>query len=563
MNTAKAFLFSLLFIPLLLLGQNESSLNWGPDIPRKKNQERPKIVAQLDDSFIALRRFRKIEDKKGRFYNDQFELLKYDNSGNLLKKNILALKGIPQNPENLYLLHLRNELLAFYEYYHPKQKAYVWEKRNIEVENLNFKEEAKEISRTESKEELNQRSYTLKASASENFLVFFRENWNHGESKRIFFRMMVFDQNFTKILDKDIQREVEDRSLGYSSFTISDQGEVYLGLLIKAPGFGLFVSKAKIKERRTGFRLYQLAPASDEVKSYSLNLSGMYIAQMEIQLDERGQVFGKGLYGEYFKQAKADRLDSLDAKVYKDIDSNAAHGVITFREEDLSEESISPKIQAFTIPFNADNIPQSRVEKNLGLHDFLYQKISQGKDSYILLEKYKSEIAQGPHASYDMGFGPTASAFTGFAPSSQGTEVITQLKNIILLKLSPEGKIEWHKTLPKFQRMGKVQLTEQKWSYGSLGIIEKKGQLVLAFNDGPINYQHRENAWTYSKPDKMEMISLLKIDSKGELRQEIIEEAGKPKFKLVPNCFSSYESPKNRGIYYAENGKTYKWGFLK
>jgi len=563
MNTAKTLLFSFLFIPLLLHAQNESSIKWGPDIPRKKSQERPKIVAQLDDSFIALRRFRKIEDKKGKFYNDQFELLKYDNSGNLLKKNSLSLKGIPQNPENLSLIYLRNELLAIYEYYHPKQKAYVWEKRSIEVESLKFQEEAAEISRTESKEELNQRSYTLKASANENFLLFFRENWNAGESKRMNFRMMVFDQNFTKVLDKNIQREVEDRSLGYSSLAISDQGEVYLGLLIKAPDFGLFVSKAKIKEKRTGFRLYQLSPDSDEVKNYSIDLSGVYIAQMEIGLDARGKVFGKGLYGEYFKQAKDSRLDSLDAKVYKDIDNNAAHGVISFREEDLSGESISPRIQAFTIPFNAENIPQSRVEKNLGLNDFLYQKISQGKDSYILLEKYKSEIAQGPNANYDMSFGPNYTDLTGTNPSADGTEVITQLKDIMLLKINPAGEIEWHKTLPKFQRMGKLQLTEQKWSYGSFGIIEKDNKLVLTFNDGPINYQHRENAWTYSRPDKMEMISMLEIDESGEVRQEVIEAASKAKFKLVPKCFSNFEAQKNRGIYYAENGKSYKWGFLK
>ena len=133
MNTAKAFLFSILFIPLFLFGQNESSIKWGPNLPRKKSQERPKIVAQLNDSFVALRRFRKIEDKKGRFYNDQFELLKYDHSGKLLKKNVLSLTGIPQNPENLSLIYLRNELLAIYEYYHPKQKTYVWEKRSIDV----------------------------------------------------------------------------------------------------------------------------------------------------------------------------------------------------------------------------------------------------------------------------------------------------------------------------------------------------------------------------------------------------------------------------------------------
>lgn len=563
MNTAKTLLFSILFIPLLLFAQNESSINWGPNIPRKKSQERPKVVAQLDDSFIALRRFRKIEDKKGKFYNDQFELLKYDNSGNLLKKNVLSLKGIPQNPENLSLIYLRNELYAFYEYYHPKQKAYVWEKRSIEVESLKFQEEAKEISRTESKEELNQRSYTFKASENEKYLLFFRENWNAGESKRMNFRMMVFDQNFSKVLDKNIQREVEDRALGYSSLAIDDQGEVYLGLLIKAPDFGLFASKAKIKEKRTGFRLYHLSPDSEEIKNYSIDLSGVYIAQMEIGLDARGKVFGKGLYGEYFKQAKADRIDSVDAKVYKDIDNDAAHGVITFREEDLSEESISPRIQAFSIPFAAENIPQSRVEKNLGLNDFLYQKITRGKDSYILLEKYKSEIAQGPSANYDMGFGPTYTDLTGLYPSADGTEVITQLKDIMLLKINPAGEIEWHKTFPKFQRMGKLQLTEQKWSYGSFGIIEKDGKLVLAFNDGPINYQHRENAWTYSKPDKMEMISLLEVNEMGEVKQEIIEERSKKKFKLVPHCFSNYEASKNRGIFYAEHAKGYKWGFLK
>ena len=59
------------------------------------------------------------------------------------------------------------------------------------------------------------------------------------------------------------------------------------------------------------------------------------------------------------------------------------------------------------------------------------------------------------------------------------------------------------------------------------------------------------------------MISLVHIDEGGEVRQEIIEVASKAKFKLVPRCFSPFEAPKNRGIYYAENGKGYKWGFLK
>ncbi|MEM8886885.1 MAG: hypothetical protein AAGD28_02785, partial [Bacteroidota bacterium] len=167
------------------------------------------------------------------------------------------------------------------------------------------------------------------------------------------------------------------------------------------------------------------------------------------------------------------------------------------------------------------------------------------------------------HANYNMGFGPMYTDLIGLNPSSDEIEVITQLKDIMLLKINPAGEIEWHKTLPKFQRMGKLQLAEQKWSYGSFGIIEKDGKLVLAFNDGHINYRHRENAWTYSKPDKMEMISLLHIDESGEVRQEVIEVASKAKFKLVPKCFSNFEAQKNRGIYYAENGKSYKWGFLK
>ncbi|MDW3648390.1 MAG: hypothetical protein R8P61_15095 [Bacteroidia bacterium] len=540
-------------------------MSWGPLIPKKKSQERPKVVAQLEDSFIALRRFRKIEDKKGKFYNDQFELIKFDNLGKVLKKNVLSLKGIPQNPENLSLIYLRNELFAIYEYYQSKQENYVWEKRSIDIESLSFKEDAQEISRSNSKEDLSPRSYSIKASRNENFLLFYREKWNPGESKRVFFGMMVFDQNFSKILDKTIKKEVEDKVLAYGSVAIDDQGDVYFGLLIEPPSFGMLASKAKVKETRTSFRLYHLKAQAYIEKSYELELSGAYIAQMEIDLDPNGKVFGKGLYGEYYKQKQSELENSSEEErdVYRNFDRNTAHGIITFREEDLVGTKISPRLQAFTETFAIENIPHSRIVKNKGMTDFFYHKFKQGSDSFIFLEKFKSEVVPGPSASFDMSFSQTVPLFNDGFSLSAATVVVTQLKDIILLKISETGEIEWHKTLPKFQRMGKLQLTEQKWSYGSFGILDKGNSLVLALNDGPINFQQREKAWPYSKPDKMEMISLLHIDEKGEVKQEVIEESKKEKFKLVPNCFSDFEATKNNGIYYAENAKGYKWGFLK
>lgn len=563
MNTAKAYLFPLFFIPLFLFSQNESSVKWGPFITKKKSHERNKIVAQLEDGFISMRRFKKIGDKKGEFLNDQFELSKFSRSGELISQNVLELKTLSRNPEFLEVIYFNGKLIALYEHFEANYQNYIWECRIIDPSSLKFVSKRREISRVREEEDFEKRTYSLKVSPDESFLLIYKE-----DLVKKGYKLKLFTAELEKIKDYSFGKEAGMSELGSGSIILQNSGRIYFGHLFDPPKSFLNTPEKSQKKLRSKFNLYKLDWKTSLNEKYTLGADSISIVEMKLRQNPMDEVYAVGLYAQIRKPAD-NRIKNLLEEVFVEeeddllIGAKPSHGIISYKLSELDGREPSPRIEEFSESLADENISDSRIKNELGLADYHFRALLPAPNSgfYLLLERFsnteRTPFIEDPFF-FDHGPSPMHRKVRPYTPAG-----ILRLDNIILIYLNESGEVNWHRTLAKSQKLNSTKIINEKIDYDSFFYSIDEQHLFLIFNDGPINYEHREKGWLYSKPDKMEIISLLKIRKESVYEQEVIEEASKSKFRLVPDCFSTFEASKNQKIIYAENARGYKWGFLK
>jgi len=522
MKPYRLLLLSIFLIPILIFSQNRTSLAWGPTIKKKKKANRISVVATLPNSFICLKRFNKIPDRKGKYFTNQFELSSFSHDGTPLQKHILKLGGLPADPDYIGFIQYREELGLIYEYYDAKQQQYLFEKRAIDPEQLEFSEEAILLSSHPGNLDLNQRDYSIIYSPNHSHILLFKKNWNEGRSKVLSLDFLVFNEDFIQVSRRTFESEYLSNHALSPSILISDQGEIYFALHADPSNPRSLGSGGKSPKKELQYLIYALALEAGSDRITRIKSPDYFIKNLRLNLDKQGNIIANGLY------SHTNRL--------------TAHGLVTFTLEVKNQVLSEPMYQRFPDEFLKDHLKSIDYSKDNGIKNWEIKNCfyHQDGDRILLMENFEIMITQ-----------------TG-NPDIQS--ISYHFGNILVIKLDSDGKITWIKDLPKLHKVN-MNFAGDNLDYSSFYThFEEKG-IYLVFNDHKENFDSRAKGLTTYQKGKENIIALVQIDENGNLTQKMLQKEAKGKQRLVPS--QTFRSYPHTSLLYLELPKSYQWLQLK
>lgn len=513
MKTQISLILSVFLFPFLLFSQDTSTVSWTPYTKKKRDDHRIKMVASLDESFITLRRFRKISDRKGDYYTDQFELTKSKLDGSIVLKKVLKLTGLPQDPENLNFLFLHDKLSLIYEYFDKGAQQYMLEKKNIDLETLTFEDQSSLLTTIPSKEDLYKRNYRIIHSTNKDFILIFKENWNEGETKILSIDYHVFTHNFEPKYSRNFQSAFLSKRHGFATGVFSNAGDLYIGVPIDRK-FGYLPDIKHPKKKEVQFEVHSLHADTTRDKVYNIKSSDYYLNSLSLNIDSLGHLHGSGFYSE------RNRI--------------SAHGIMSF-QIDLQQEVLGELVYSkFPETFSKEFLNTRRFKNEKGYINWIFQGFFQkpGGERYLLGQNLELER------------------------KLDGSQKVS-LGNIFVFKLDVMGNIVWYNSIAKHQKI-KEEYFYNPYEYISILGFQDDQYIRFIFNDYQVNFHAREQGLTNANQGKIEILTQVSLDEAGNLSQKILKNLDEEKAHLVHS--GSYYKDQYSVFLYVENRKAYQWG---
>lgn len=338
-----------------------------------------------------------------------------------------------------------------------------------------------------------------------------------------------------KLWEKQITMPYTDKSIGIFDQEIDNDGNVYIATI-----FDKEKAKQKVKKGEAPHKLLIIGCTNkgQEIKEYSIDIEGGIITETDMFINENKDVFCSGFYSGTDKKAvfftgstAYKKIDAIKGFFFAKIDGQKKE-LTVMEHQPLKPADITGNIDALSMD-DEENI------RGYSINQWIFKE--NGK--LILVAEQSIEITTISYGS------KSSSSYT------------TDYRNdIMLISISPEGKIEWAKKIPKYQSTP-TEITSMFSSY-ALALVNDK--IYIIYNAHPDKYAKEKwkgkDVWMYrSKPIAPMLIS---IDFNGNKTREtfydIEKEKDNAKFWLMP-LYCKQFSP-NEMIVVASKKKEFKIG---
>lgn len=298
------------------------------------------------------------------------------------------------------------------------------------------------------------------------------------------YSLSVLDRDINRLWQKNVTLPYEDDLFDMASARVDNAGNVYLlGLIFK--------EKRKTKRRgevNYSYKIFAYRDQGNTVKDYPVALEDRFLSDMQIEILNNRDIICAGFYSErstsnvrgtYFITIDGATKE-IKSKSFKDFDLNFITQNMTPRETRRAR----------------------KAEERGGAELFSYDldKLLIGKDGSAILigEQYYVQ---------------TVTTTTGTGTMRQTTTTYHYYYNdIIVVKINPEGVIEWNVKVPKAQHT-----VNDGGFYSSYTMLIVKGNICFLFNDNPKNISYRPGDKMYNFNSYREaIVTLVQVDQSGK-----------------------------------------------
>ena len=298
----------------------------------------------------------------------------------------------------------------------------------------------------------------------------------------------VFDRGFNKLYSKNVKLPTKEDLYDVQDFRIDNKGNVHvLGKL--------YFEKRKDTRRGEVNYQHQLLSYYDElerVEKNTIRVKDKYLNNMQIAIDKNGDFACGGFYS-------TNNSDNVDGTFWLKLDGKTT-------------EVISENYKEFSIDFITQNVKE-RVKKKLE------KKEKKGKSIELYQFQLDEIIFHGDGGAVLVGeqFYITTSTFTD-ANGRTTTTTIYNYRDIIVVKISGDGEIEWAEKIPKRQ----VSRNDGGF-YSSYQLSIVKNKLYFIFNDNEKNLNNEGDGKIKNfTGDKESLTVLVTMDDKGNQKKEAL-----------------------------------------
>ncbi len=325
-------------------------------------------------------------------------------------------------------------------------------------------------------------------------LIYYSLPYKRGESER--FGLYVFDNKLNPLWHKEVTLPFRDEFFEFDNYEVDNKGNVYLlGRVTQEKSKFLRQGKPDYKFLILGYNA-----ENQNAKLYRVEVEGKTLTDMQIAINENEDIICSGFYssgenfnieGSYFLKING-RTKEIELNAFKEF------GIDFITQNMTSKEERKAKRKA-------------KKGKNTKLFQYDLGDIILKDDGGAVLvgEQYHVEYSQ-------VSTGP-----------SGGSRTISHYfyNDIIVVNISPEGKIEWVQKIPKRQ-----ETVNDFGFHSSYALAVVGDKLYFIFNDNPKNLYYKEGSMLYKfKKQKESLAIVVTLDRDGtQTRQALVSsrEAG-------------------------------------
>lgn len=505
----------LLLIPTLVSAQIE--ITWG--IPQK--QQRKTMMTDMigaDDAFIYALRTDYSMFGSG---DPIIERYKQGDMGLDYTKRISHKRfdGTTLRPAAQYFIH--GNILAFATYYdRDKDTNFAYEE--ILDDRANVQQTWKEIARIPADKKSNSGSFMFRLSLdSSKVLVISNPPYEQYADEK--FTLQLIDEKLNVLWKNDISPPYKDKYFSLDNFIVNDSGQVYMLATISKDR-----TVMTRKERRTTPTYYHSAlmydHATDELNEYEIKLDPKFISDIILAVTESGDIVCSGFYS--------------------NKSSNAITGTFYLKIDKETKKIEREGIMDFSTEFLTQFMSSKRASKNKELYDYNLRYLVQREDGGAILvaEQYYEYVV----CSTDPKTGAQTCTYYYY------------YNDIIVVNVSPEGKIDWAEKIPK------LQMSRNDGGYFlSFAFAVSNNTLYFMFNDHPKNIDMLAagKGIRYMNNVKKSIAVLVSMDMKGGQTRQTMFRNQDLKTYLRPKMY--LQTSENRMFLYGQKRSTFKLAEVK
>lgn len=457
---------------------------WGDALRESNRSTLSDIVAYDHTGIFAI---------KIKHFSSSVTIQHYNNEMKQSKSVDLELKDNKKERDYEFITHINNVLYVFSSFKNQKLK-----KNFLFVQSLNKKtllpdKDLKKIAEIDYSEnsKYNSGSYNYEISRdSSKVLIYYNLPYNKGESEAFGFH--IFDKNINQLWEKKITLPYKEELFTVEDYKVDNAGNVHL--------LGL-IFKEKRQAKRNGnpnykYQVLSYANNGSELKEYPIRIEGKFLTDMQIAINDDEDIICGGFYS-------SEGTFSIEGSYFLKINSR-------------SKEIVSKEFKEFGIDFITQNMTQKEERKTI-------KKAAKGKSTELYQYNLDNIIIKDDGGAMLIGeqyYVRTTTMKSTDANGMTSTRTMTYYtyKDIIIINMSPDGKIEWTEKIAKKQ----ISVNDGGF-FSSYALSVVKDKLYFVFNDTPRNLLYKGEGQVYNfNLGRESIVVLVTLDSQGKQVKEAL-----------------------------------------
>ncbi len=484
--TTLLFIFLLSLTYVSVFGQSkstEASVTWAEEQKESRRSSLGEVIGRNKNGIYVAKA------EYGLLRVTNFTLEHYDDNMKLVKSHEHELKGGRMKKFYVGTMMVGDQIYLFTSVKDKAKKKNYFYVQTVNMKTMRMNDDAKKMSTVDFDGSIaaNSGAFDFELSRDKSKVLVIN-TFPFKKNQPAKYGLSVFDKDFKKLYSKNVKLSTSDKLFDVQDFRIDNEGNVHvLGKL--------FFEKRK--DTRKGEVNYQhqllsYYDALERVEKNTIRVNDKYLNDMQIAIDKNGDFACGGFYS-------SNASDNVDGTFWLKLDGETT-------------EIISENYKEFDIDFITQNVKE-RVKKKLE------KKEKKGKSIELYKFQLDEIIFHGDGGAVLVGEQYYVSVLTSTDANGRTTTTyIYNYRDIIVVKISGEGEIEWAEKIPKRQ----VSRNDGGF-YSSYQLSIVKDKLYFIFNDNEKNLTNEGDGKLKNfTGDKESLTVLVTMDDKGQQKKEAL-----------------------------------------
>jgi hypothetical protein len=543
-NNLILFAFLNLFLVNSIFAQSNAKFSgkmiWGEEYREPTNSYLSEILGNDGSGFYALRR-----QLKGGIMTggspQKIYIEKYNQDMKLKKSKEIDLRYKKKKRDFEKVLYLNNQFYLMTSFNNKAHKANYLFVQSIKKKSLSLSNKIKKIAESPARDEYREGKFNFHISKdSSNVLIYSQLPYQKKGAER--FSLQVFDNNFEKKWERDIQLPYPDNRFSITDYRVDNNGNVYLlGVL--------YENQSGFLRRNMNYQYIILAYTEDgeESEEYDVNMKDKFITDLTFRVGKDGKLICSGFYSEKnsfsIKGTYFFQIDPITSEV-----SNANYKEFDF--DFVTEYYSDRKKRKAKKAEEEGNTRRSAELYQYSLNDLILR--SDG-GAVLIAEQYYVERREDSRLTNGGFYNPYGFRNNQFR---ENIEYYYNYNDIIIVNIRPNGEIQWASRIPKRQ-----ETRNDGGYYSSYAMAIVRDKICFVYNDNGKNFGAKKNNRRYGFNGSNSILALTEVGMNGSVNTYPISSNREQGIITRPKICK--QIGKRKVAIFGERGKRFKFGKLE